>query len=559
MALDDSTKARAERLSRLTTQNEDSEIKLEIIDANLSPTNTLSIASLDDCVRFSEYSSAFYENGQQLIAWDSLKILFQEGTLVPGDLKPSSNSKNAFLITHYDIDLKGEKFDFQISFHPDGSLTDQWTNNTGPLTPEEIQSGKSTIRQNVKDFDPKQHQPITLTFHYDDMNNRWQTQSFAIDKLQKDYRQTKDGSFYKPGDFEPARSRNRFHVQYRDPKLTADTIQVTLKTQNPYNPEIKDSTKVTLRKIEGQPGLYRSDALILTSLPEVDRFPTQGHKDNKPGDTTVLASVGSVISVSYQNKETKALVPVKKIMKTRPYIFNDRKGNPIATAKEVKNRSSQIQSYVAPAGILVRTLETENLPAPLFDPKKEDENIWGKIEPTSQTAPAYYIDVTHRLSDSEKVFLARYTGRLHPEENSSVIRMIIAGDTHLSRDKEGLLGRAFPFGLGEGNNSFFAARLTQGNVFGHETVHLHIGKPPNHDGFGHYQGQEMNANLMSRGVDAHLAYAKEEGKEGLPSSLATINPEQIEAMLQSPLLKDPTPETNQLPSQTQQAPASPRP
>ncbi|MBX7156770.1 MAG: hypothetical protein K1X66_00080 [Verrucomicrobiae bacterium] len=342
--------------------------------------------------------------------------------------------------------------------------------------------------------------------------------------------QASDKSSIANSKFNPEKSNDRFYLRYENPALAGKGfIVANIESSNPTNPDssYQDSTLVYLYEDPQQPGTFYSKPIVLVSNRSFDNYPLNGHKDNDPKDQTVLAELGSQITVTYQDdvvgkQETASVsVPIKKVMEVQPFLVRDKKGRLLSTEKDAEKKTALMQESLAPAGIKV-----EVLPAKIIDLPRG-------------------IKLEDGLSARELRRLARYTAKFYPPEKG--LRFVMTGDTPLLEGKVHGISYTKEFrriSL-KTENAVFASDRSAARTPGHESVHCLIDSVLVEDekafrSIGHYRSTGRNSvgfhhnsdfNLMSRMASTRVRELW--GSEHLTDA-------QIEIILQSSILKDPS-------------------
>ncbi|MEZ5404963.1 MAG: hypothetical protein R3F23_01950 [Verrucomicrobiia bacterium] len=396
-----------------------------------------------------------------------------------------------------------------------------------------LRQGKLIRTIEVDSYDPKVHgKPFTLTLTQDPKNPyRYRSQTLRIEKFEN-LNIKIDGqriSFipknYVAENVDPALSSDRFHVQIYDPSLSTDKpVRAKLKTQSANSNQTKDSTTVFLYPVEGQPGLYRSASLMLTSYPEVDQYAAHGIADKKPGDPTVLAMPGDRVSISYGKKTVSAEVPIKKVLPVKFYVYKDNNGQPVTDQKWADKQITQLQKDLAPYGILV------------------------KAEPTVILDHPLHIDTSKKLTLAQQTLLTGITANNDPDFQG--LRFVPVGDYTVDLE-ETAVGRAF---VNNNSNTSFIVHNANKHTITHEVVHhLTYNKqtgrsPTNHDNQGHVTSPKDSVvqNLMEDNSDGKSPHS-------VGNHVISLTQDQIDAILANPILQDlpqPTQTIQQTPAPT---------
>lgn len=316
----------------------------------------------------------------------------------------------------------------------------------------------------------------------------------------------------------PERSDDRFYIQYENPSLAGQrTIEVDLNIYNPLFPngEYNASRKVVLYAVEGKPGLFRSEPSILVPIKTFDEVPIKGHPNKSSGDQSILATVGSQITVSYREKYSdkvvfaaQAKVPIRGVLEVQTVIFRDNKGVPITDKEFAMEQVANIQKVLAPAGVRVIGLEPLVLDLPA-----ESESI----------------DIRKELSEEEMEYLAAYAAEFYPSDKQGV-KMFITGKEIVAKEPSEAVGMALVDGDVDEDaiNSFYIALEGGDTTPGHEFGHLCY--------LDHYTGPGQETNLMRDG-GVHLQVNVDDA--------AHLTDEQIESILKHYLIQKPDPKLDE--------------
>lgn len=504
--------------------------KLEIVDANFQPTK-INVAMLDDTL--TPWVPAIYraKDGKNLMHDTFLHAQLQSGELSLEHLQPSTEPANSIHLTYnfsgalFALEREKRKT-FQIEYvfraaKDPNSIAKVDRNLT--LTEEEVKAGKKQVIVEVADYNPNKHKPFTVNLTADpNYITIFHSTPYFIPQFPnlKNDKTKKDGHLHStPELVDISKSADGFYLQIIDPSSTADKIQVKVKSRHPSGSH-SDNTTVVLHRVPNSNGLYRSEALAATSVPEIDRYAAGGHKDNRAGDQTFLALPGSSLSFSYQGQTFTKEVPVKKILPIKFYVYRDNEGKPVINQKWIDQQVAQLQKDLAPLGILVRVEPTLYLDAPLF------------------------IDSRNRLDQDERYLLADQAALKDPDFKG--LRFIPAGSSIVTLEIEAA-GIAYNDGY---NTSFLARIINPNHIISHEAVH-HLARkaitPETYGKFYENNGHfiiENNivANLMNaNGDNADLPFR---GGHSLAPYMAPLIQDQIDAILKHPSLEDPPQQTH---------------
>jgi hypothetical protein len=319
-----------------------------------------------------------------------------------------------------------------------------------------------------------------------------------------------NGLIITQGNFDPSKSEDKFFVEYEDSDLVGrSSIEVNLATG-------KDSEKVTLYPVQGNPGLFRSKELILISKKEFDHIKT---------DQTIVAGLSDIVQVSYQSPEGKidtalAQVPIKKELPIRVIVLRDRDGKPVTTPEEVEKRLGFAQQSLAQAGIKVSKIETVYFDVPLG------------------------VDLKNGLNVKEQLKIAESTVHLAPEPG---LRVIFGGNIAQKIDGNALKGGAltqrsaqkYPYAQ---NTVFLMTdplpqNVTTDSVSGHELAHPII-DALNDEDYAKYQLDITGHSPDSKNLMHHASMLETEG-DGLFRHQQHLADDKT--LLRSSVLVDPPP------------------
>lgn len=324
--------------------------------------------------------------------------------------------------------------------------------------------------------------------------------------------------------FYPEQSNDRFYLQYENPELAGKGfIIANIESSNPLDPDdaYRDSTLIYLYEDSKKPGMFHSKPIVLVSNRSFDSYQLNGHKDNQPEDQTILAELGSQITVSYQDtvsgkKEMASVpVPIKKVMEVQPFLVRDREGKLLATEADAKQKITLMQESLAPAGVKV-----EVLPEKIIDLPRG-------------------IKLEDGLSPRELKKIARDTAKFYPPDQG--LRLIMTGETPLLQGKAygTSYTKLFKKLTLKIENAMFVANHSAARTPAHEVGHCLFGtvlfeRKKAHQALGHnHTAGYHHANPLN--LMSHSPTAVERrlwGSEHWTDA-------QIEVLLQSPLLKDP--------------------
>jgi hypothetical protein len=177
----------------------------------------------------------------------------------------------------------------------------------------------------------------------------------------KDYTVNEKGEIFTVAKFNPSNSSDKFYVSLQNVALKGNgTIQVTLKTHNPKNPDspYQDSVKIDLYEDPNQPGSFLSKPLLLVSKKVFDEDSFQG-VDNTSTDQTFLSELGGSVTVTFDDgasqQQSTAEVSYTKILPVHPIIFEDENGNRMATQADVDRQMALAQETLAQAHVKIES------------------------------------------------------------------------------------------------------------------------------------------------------------------------------------------------------------
>jgi hypothetical protein len=143
---------------------------------------------------------------------------------------------------------------------------------------------------------------------------------------------------------------DRFRVWVRDP-MNKNTGQITIHVQTSSDA----GNDVILKEVPGEPGVFLSNWLLLTSV-NVDK--------RAAGASGFLVQLGDTVTARYGANQDEATVPIQKVVTLHINILNVAKGQPATTPVKALIDVLWANRIYASAGILFKPfIETVNPPA----------------------------------------------------------------------------------------------------------------------------------------------------------------------------------------------------
>jgi hypothetical protein len=105
------------------------------------------------------------------------------------------------------------------------------------------------------------------------------------------------------------REEDRFRIEVRDPTAGTPTVDASLATGGSDAEYNDPANALKLDRVE--PGLYRSQWLVLVSNTPDDLFATDGIADEADRDRTHVVALGGTVTATYKQKTATATVPVE--------------------------------------------------------------------------------------------------------------------------------------------------------------------------------------------------------------------------------------------------------
>lgn len=323
----------------------------------------------------------------------------------------------------------------------------------------------------------------------------------------------------------PSQSKDRFYIQYQNKALAGKgNIKVNLKGYHLTDPTALSASGAFLYEKPSGSGNFISDALVLVS----DRRICDIIDEAFPSDLNKKITVTYQNEVSNKTETVSAFTPAKKLLEVEAVVYQNNDDTSPVDSYSIAWDQELRQRILAPTGIQIINRPTQTL----------------------KTLPAG-VDFKDGLNKDEQILLAKHIAQTLPPFEG--IRTVYLPGEHKilvsSKDSEkniggiALIQRSKQKIESHHNTVLVNSKLSEnGRVSSHEIVHCLIASVLGSNNKRGYRSIGHDSkDPMHHPDHLNLMYPSSTPFVGELINPENLSEEQIEVILQSPLLKNPTP------------------